>query len=108
MKNLQYEGTLDPRVEGFMEKVNGKMGEKNIVYEQTESGVVNDDILTILEELDKIRRLLKNVKREVRSVVQEELDILMSEASLITEGAADELTIMIGNTKFKGKIRIVK
>lgn len=108
MDNLKYEGQLDPRLDNFMDKISGKMTNKNIVYEQTNSGNKINEATIILEELDKISRMLHSIKKDIRSVVKEEIEVLMSEATLITEGAADELTIVLGTHKFKGKVKLVK
>jgi hypothetical protein len=111
MKNikLSYEGQLDPRLENYYVKLNERMSDNSMVNEGAQKGgIVSEETLVLLEELDKLTRVVKNLKRDVRKVIQEELDTLMNESTLITEGAADQLTITIGKHTFKGKVKMTK
>lgn len=106
MKELGYEGRKDPRVGDLLNKVNSKMSNKHkeIVTEEFNSSNY-DDYESLMEELKFLRRAIRDLKEDIQSIVQEELDNLKKEVSIITEGEANDITIILAGNTFKGKIQ---
>lgn len=99
----------DPRVGGFINKVSQEMQGKNktIVYENKEE-YVSEETGILLEEIEKLHRVISNMKREMKSLIREEFDSIMSTSTLITEGKGDEIVVMLGGHQFKGNVKLVK
>lgn len=73
-----------------------------------EEVVLSEEAIIILTEVDKLRRMMLNIQREMRNTIQEEFTELSKHSTLISEGKGDEINVTLGGHHFKGNVRIVK
>ena len=91
----------------LINSVNQSMMSKNkaISLEENDS-ILSEEALIILEEVDKLKRAIQSLRREIKNVVSEQLEEM--NATLITEGKGDDLHIMLGGHHFKGTVKHIK
>lgn len=102
---------IDPRVNNLLENANKKMADKNKTIDLRDANqnvMLSEETLVILEEIDKLRKMFLNIKRDIKVSIQEELDERLKDKTIISEGKGDELTIQLGGHQFKGRVQLVK
>ena len=99
----------DKRLVGddVLQRIANKMHGSEIISEQSQQEL-DDEAIYIVEEIREIKKMIRGLRREVKSIIREELDNLMDGATLITEGAGDEMHIVLGSHHFKGKVKLVQ
>lgn len=73
-----------------------------------EGSETHEEVNYLLEEIISLKSMIRSLKRDVQNIVREELEDIMSEATLIQEGSADTMHIVLGKHHFKGKVSLVK
>lgn len=98
----------DKRLVGddFLSKIGDKMNETNMMDESNGNNLQESESY-LIEEIRELKQMVRLLRREMKSVVREELDNLKDETTLITEGDAETMHIVLGQHHFKGKVQHV-
>lgn len=91
----------------FGNKINQKMVNENEKKSPKTSGDGKGYNSTTHDLLHEILEELQELKYNMREIVQEELNHLMENATLITEGEGDLVHVVVGETHLKGKMQLV-
>lgn len=88
-------------------RLTGKISNGDMVSENKNEGFEDSDIVVLYEEIKKTQSMLKAIQRSVRSIIREEFDELLDNTTIITEGKANEMHIVLGSLHLKGNVKPV-
>lgn len=97
----------DDMLSRLTQKISSDMLSENVEEQEHIDGEDIYIIEQLYEEIQKLKGMIRNLSRNLKNVVREEIEDMFEGKTLITEGSGDEVHLILKGHHFKGNMKPV-